>query len=139
MATRREFLEVAGAATAATLLDPRSALTAASGIRIGYAAITWQGDDATAIREVSELGFPGIQLRSPILKEYGDKPAALKALLNQHKLVMVALSSGGVRIDPAVEKEEFELHTEARPFRAGRRWAVSAGDGLASEARAHAR
>ena len=116
MATRREFLEVASAATAATLVDPSGLLRAASGIQIGYAAITWQGDDHTAIREVAELGFPGIQLRSPILKEYGEKPAALKALLDQHKLVMVALSSGGVRIDPAVEKEEVALHTRHARF-----------------------
>ena len=117
MATRREFLEVASAATAATLVDPSTALLrAASGIQIGYAAITWQGDDLTAIREVGELGFPGIQLRSPIVKEYGDKPAALKALLDQHKLVMVALSSGGVRIDPAVEQEEIALHTRHAKF-----------------------
>ena len=116
MASRREFLEVASAATAATLFDPTGLLSAASGIQIGYAAITWQGDDHTAIREVAELGFPGIQLRSPILKEYGDKPGALKALLDQHKLVMVALSSGGVRIDPELEKDEIALHTKHARF-----------------------
>ena len=116
MATRREFLGVTGAATAATVFDPTLFLHAASEIKFGYAAITWEGDDHTAIREVAEIGFPGIQLRSPIVKEYGEKPAALKALLNQHQLVMVALSSGGVRIDPAFEKEEFELHTRHAKF-----------------------
>src|SRR5688500_10427352 len=104
MATRREFLGVTSAATAATLFDPTLLVHSASEIKFGYAAITWERDDHTAIREVAEIGFPGIQLRSPIVKEYGDKPAALKALLNEHQLLMVALSSGGVRIDPAFEK-----------------------------------
>jgi inosose dehydratase len=116
MATRREFLELTSAATAVTLLDPSVLLDAASGITFGYAAITWQGDDHAAIREVAELGFPGIQLRSPILKEYGDKPAALKEVLERHKLVMVALSSGGVRIDPAFEKAEIALHSKHAKF-----------------------
>ena len=116
MATRREFLELTSAATAATLLDPSVLLEAASGITFGYAAITWQGDDHAAIREVAELGFPGIQLRSPIVKEYGDKPAALKEVLDRHKLEMVALSSGGVRIDPAFEKDEIALHTKHAKF-----------------------
>jgi inosose dehydratase len=115
MATRREFLQVTSVATAATLLEP-TLLLSAGDIKFGYAAITWQGDDHTAIREVAELGFPGIQLRSPIVKEYGDRPEALKALLAQHKLVMVALSSGGVRIDPALEQEEFALHTRHARF-----------------------
>ena len=50
------------------------------------------------------------------MKEYGDKPAALKELLAKHKLVMVALSSGAVKIDPALEKEELELHTRHARF-----------------------
>jgi inosose dehydratase len=70
---------------------------AASDIRFGYAAITWGGDDITAIKEVSELGFRGIQLRSNLLKEYGDKPKAIKDILQQHKLQFVALSGGGPR------------------------------------------
>src|SRR5687767_11028967 len=46
-------------------------------IRFGYASITWDGNDAQAIKDVSEVGFTGIQLRSNILKEYGEKPRAL--------------------------------------------------------------
>lgn len=114
MTTRREFLTTVGAVGTAVLFSDR--LFAAQDLKFGYAAITWQGKDLDAIREVSELGFPGIQLRSPIVKEYGDKPAALKALLDKHKLLMVALSSGGMRIDPALEKEELELHTRHARF-----------------------
>jgi inosose dehydratase len=70
---------------------------APSAIRVGYAAITWNGDDMQAIKDVSDLGFRGIQLRSNLLKEYGDKPQAIKDILQQHKLQFVALSGGGPR------------------------------------------
>jgi inosose dehydratase len=116
MKTRREFLETVGAASTAALFGSRLIAAPPGDIRFGCAAITWQGKDLDAIREVGELGFPGIQLRSPILKEYGDKPAALKEMLDRHKLTMVALSSGGVGIDPAVEKEDIELHTRHARF-----------------------
>lgn len=114
MATRREFLTTLGAAGTAAFF--RSPLAAASTVRFGYAAITWQGKDLEAIREVSELGFPGIQLRSPIVKEYGERPAALKEILDRHRLTMVALSSGGATIDPAQEQSEIELHTRHARF-----------------------
>ena len=70
---------------------------APAAMRFGYAAITWNGNDVQAIKEISELGFRGIQLRSNLLKEYGDKPQAIKDLLQQHKLQFVALSGGGPR------------------------------------------
>ena len=117
MASRREFLTTVGAAGAASLFGERLFASPQAGdIRFGYAAITWQGQDLDAVREIGELGFPGIQLRSNILKEYGDKPAALKELLAQHKLTMVAFSSGGARIDPALEKQDIELHTKHARF-----------------------
>ena len=115
MTTRREFLGALGAAGTAGLFGGRL-FAAAGNIRFGYAAITWQGKDLEAIREVAELGFPGIQLRSPIVKQYGDKPEALAELLRRHQLTMVALSSGGVRIDPALEKDEIALHTRHARF-----------------------
>jgi inosose dehydratase len=70
-------------------------------IRVGYHAITWGGDDMKAIKEIGELGFSGIQLRSNLLKDFGDKPKALTALLQQHKLQFVALSGGGPRANDA--------------------------------------
>src|SRR6266849_2656993 len=66
-----------------------------SEIRFGYAAITWGGNDVQAIKDVGEVGYRGIQLRSPILKDFGDKPKALVDLLKQHNLQFVALSGGG--------------------------------------------
>jgi inosose dehydratase len=109
MISRRDFLATLGAAGAVAL---SGRLEAAPGdIRFGYAAITWNGDDLKAIEDISAVGFKGIQLRSPIVEKFGDKPGALKDLLAKHRLTMVALSSGNVRIDPAVEQEEIAKHT----------------------------
>ena len=85
-------------------------------IRFGYASITWDGKDDQAIKEISELGFPGIQLRSNILKDYGDQPKALRDLLEQCQLEMVALSSGGVSIAPGSENDEIAKHVRNARF-----------------------
>src|SRR5579859_7935806 len=83
---------------------------APSEIHFGYASITWNGNDRQAIEDISAVGFRGIQLRANALKEFSG-PAEVRDLLEKHQLKMVALSSGGVRIDPAVEAEEIAKHT----------------------------
>ena len=45
-----------------------------------------------------------------ILKDYGERPKALRELLDQHHLEMVALSSGGVGITPGTENDEIARH-----------------------------
>src|SRR5258705_1724424 len=85
-------------------------------IRFGYAAITWNGEDEQAIKDISEIGFRGIQLRNNILKEYGDRPKALRDLLDQHHLEMVALSSGGVVINSGIEADEIAKHVANAKF-----------------------
>ena len=115
MISRRDFLATIGAAGAAALAG-RHAFAAPGDIKVGYAAITWEGNDLKAIEEVAAVGFKGIQLRSPIMEKFGDSPGALKDLLAKHRLTMVALSSGNVRIDPAVEKEEIAKHTANAKF-----------------------
>ncbi len=129
---RREFLLGMGAAAAATAATslPAEALwrarplyppmdlsyfdtpitPARADILFGYASITWGGNDRQAIEDVAALGFHGIQLRANVLKEFGSA-AELRDLLEKHQLKMVALSSGGVRIDPALEAEEIAKHT----------------------------
>jgi inosose dehydratase len=87
-----------------------------SQIRFGYAAITWDGNDVQAIKDISELGFPGIQLRSNILKDFGERPEALRDLLAQHKLEMVAFSSGGVGIAAGSEADEIAKHIRNAQF-----------------------
>src|SRR5215471_21466098 len=136
MLSRRHFI-VSLAATAAAssipvktvagVLDPplyppadlsyfnRPVTPAPGAIRFGYAAITWNGNDVQAIKEISELGFPGIQLRSNILKDFGDRPTALRDLLEQNHLEMVALSSGGVSLT-GPENDEVAKHVRNARF-----------------------
>ncbi len=117
MISRRDFIATIGATGAATVFSRHAfAAVPAGDIKFGYAAITWEGDDLKAIEEVAAVGFKGIQLRSPIIEKFGDKPGALKDLLAKHRLTMVALSSGNVRLDPAVEKEEIAKHTGNAKF-----------------------
>lgn len=85
-------------------------------IKIGYHAITWGGDDLRAIKEISEVGFQGIQLRVNILEKFGDRPTELRDLLKQHHLEFVALSGGGVRIAPGTENEEIAKYTGQAKF-----------------------
>ena len=134
---RREFLLTIGAAAAANaipsfackslraaeLLYPPMDLSyfdtpispAPGEIHFGYASITWNENDRQAIDDIAALGFPGIQLRSNVIKEFSSA-AELRELLEKHQLKMVALSSGGVRIDPAVEPEEIAKHTANAKF-----------------------
>jgi inosose dehydratase len=134
--SRREFLSGLGAMTAATALPaiPGYAslvrplyppmdlsyfdtpiMPAPADILFGYASITWGGNDRQAIEDIASLGFHGIQLRSNVIKEFGS-PAELRDLLEKHQLKMVALSSGGVHINPALEDEEISKHTANAKF-----------------------
>lgn len=126
--SRREFI-TALTAVAGTYAIPASATTAFSplyplmdlsyfdkaikaadaDVKLGYAAITWGGNDRQAIEDIAALGFPGIQLRSNLLKEIPD-PTELKNLLQQHHLTLVALSSGGVKVESSDEAAEIEKH-----------------------------
>jgi inosose dehydratase len=109
-------MTAAGAVATVAVLRRPFTLVAAPDITFGYAAITWEGDDLKAIEDVSAVGFPGIQLRSPILKLFGDKPQALKELLARRRLAFVALSSGGMRIDTQFEAEDLATHTKHARF-----------------------
>ena len=88
---------------------------APAAILIGYASITWGGKDRQAIEDLASLGFHGIQLRANVIEEFGSA-SELRDLLQKHELKMVALSSGGVRIDPAVEAEELAKHAAHAKF-----------------------
>src|SRR5205807_4821881 len=80
-------------------------------IKIGYAAITWGGNDRRAIEDIAALGFSGIQLRSNLLSEFPN-PTDVRNLLEQHHLTMVALSSGGVRIEGSDDTSEIDRHVQ---------------------------
>ena len=82
---------------------------------IGCAAITWEGKDRQAIDEIGALGYRGIQLRENAVKEFRS-PEELRDLLYKRHLVLVALSSGNVRLDPALEAEDLAKHTANAKF-----------------------
>jgi inosose dehydratase len=110
--SRRDFLMTAGAVAAAAA----GTRAAAAGITVGYAAITWGGNDVQAIEDVAALGFKGIQLRSSAVDRFAARPAELKELLQQHHLAMAVLSSGNLRLDPAFEHEDLDKHARNAQF-----------------------
>jgi inosose dehydratase len=123
MLSRRELIRRFGAAAVgAPLLNDLASpdkvwpTRAAAPLRFGYAAITWGGRDEQAIDEIASLGFRGIQLRSNIVPQFAQRPAALRELLERRGLTLVALSSGNLSIDPAVEREQLDLHTRHAAF-----------------------
>jgi inosose dehydratase len=116
MVTRRHVLGLlAGSAVASAL--PRHADAAAS-LKYGYAGITWGNDYMAAISEIAAVGYRGVQLRAGdgLLDRFGDKPAALRELLEQKRLAFPVFSSGNLSIDPAREREMLELHTKHAAF-----------------------
>ena len=85
-------------------------------MRFGYAAITWGSALTQAMDDIAAVGFRGIQLRGESFVQFGDRPAALKEALEQHRLTFVALSSGNLSIDPAREREELARHVRHAQF-----------------------
>ncbi len=102
--SRRSFLRGMGSlAMAAAPGFPAFSFSRGARIQFGYTAMTWGKQERQAIEDISALGYPGIQFRADALTDF--QPAELRDLLEQHHLTFVALSSGEVSIDPAVEKE----------------------------------
>ncbi len=116
---RRQFLTTAGV-SALTLLAGTNRLlggnTKPSGLKIAYSAITWGGNDAQAIADMSALGYRGIQLRANAFGPYKAKPSELKALLDQHHLTLAMFSSGNVEIDTTKEQSTIDMHVAHASF-----------------------
>lgn len=105
---RRDFVTTGlGAAAALAWRLPRHP---PARVRFGYAAITWNGNDAQAIDDIAALGFRGVQLRQSAFDRWHERPAELKDLLAQKRLVFVALSSGNVSLDSPTEQEVLAQH-----------------------------
>src|SRR5262245_58626145 len=113
--TRRRFLQAAAAAGAGAALASRAA-AAGPGLTIGYAAITWNGQDDQAIDDIASLGFHAIQLRTSVLDRYGDKPQELKRRLQEKGLAPLVFSSGTVDADPARKAEYLQTHVKNATF-----------------------
>ncbi len=131
---RREFLAGLGALTAAAAMPPGFLAApeklyppadlsyfatpispAPFELHLGYAAITWGGNDRQAIEDIASVGFPGIQIRSNSVQEF-PSGAALRELLDKNHLKMIALSSGNLSIDPAIESSEIAKHVSNAQF-----------------------
>lgn len=111
--SRRSFL----GSTAALALFPRPSPAAGRArLQLGYAAITWQGNDIQAIDDIAAQGYHGIQLRSSVLPDWGARPAELRRKLEDKKLTLLCFSSGTVDADPAKEKEYLDLHLQNARF-----------------------
>jgi inosose dehydratase len=120
-ASRRELL--AGLAGLAVVRPSRAlaaqatpALANPFAPRVGYAAITWNGNDRQAITDVAAVGFHGIQLRASVLKEFEDKPAELRHLLDENGIKLLCFSSGSVDAAPEKRAEYLETHTRHAKF-----------------------
>jgi len=107
---RRDFVITAGAALSLSRFRQERA------VKIGYAAITWGGNDLTAIDDISSLGYTGIQLRSNVLARFGERPAELQALLAKRGLTFVALSSGSIRVDNPDPAAMIDTHVRNARF-----------------------
>lgn len=112
---RREFL-ASGLGVGAWAAGWRPPAGSAAGIRFGYAAITWGGNDRQAIDDIAALGFRGVQLRQSAVATWGDRPAELRDLLAARNLTLVALSSGVVPLDPAAAAESLVQHVRHACF-----------------------
>lgn len=120
---RRQFTVGLGAGALASLVARAEAADAKKknafpGIKLGYAAITW-GDERVrqAITDISELGYPGIQLRRNITTAW-KSPEELKADLAKAKLAFACVSGGGPLADPAKRAEEVEKFVSLVKFAA---------------------
>jgi len=102
--SRRRFLTQAGLTAFAipfvSLAKDKGIVSApVPGLKLGYSAITWGGNDVKAIQELSELGFKGVQLRSNTLEKFGNNPAELRQLLTQNQLELPMFSGGNANIN----------------------------------------
>jgi inosose dehydratase len=117
--SRRAFLRATAAGAAGCAFAPalaRGEAPAGFALRLGYAAITWDGRDEQAIDEIAELGFHGIQLRSASAQRYGDKPAELRRRLEDKGLALLCFSSGTVDAVPEREREHLDAHLRNARF-----------------------
>ena len=117
MGTRRDFIRQLGATAMAAAMPGRALRgTPAPQMKLGYAAITWGGNDQQAIDDIAALGFPGIQLRANVVDEYRARPEALRALLARRGLKFVALSSGDVSSEAADARQMIDVHVDHARF-----------------------
>lgn len=85
-------------------------------IKFGYSAITWGGNDAAAIKDISSLGFRGIQLRSNAYTTDEAKITEIKKMLADAKLELMMFSSGNADINTGKDEETIKTHVDHAKF-----------------------
>lgn len=112
--SRRQFVGGMAAVGAAAFAARTLVAQGGSQLRVGYASITWGKEERQAIDDISSLGYAGIQMRNNAVSEF--QPEQLRGLLQQRNLKFVALSSGELNIDPAVETQQLDMHVSNARF-----------------------
>jgi inosose dehydratase len=115
---RRDFLAAIAAAPWISRLKPGAAYlnSSVAGIKVGYAAITWGGDDPKAIDDIAAVGFTGIQLRASAFDRWGSKPGELREILSKRGLTFAVLSSGNLKYQPEDATAMLDLHLSHAKF-----------------------
>jgi inosose dehydratase len=119
--SRKRFLSQTGLSLLSlpflpSLASMNKSFVAGEGIKFGYSAITWGGNDIQAIKDISALGFSGIQLRSNILQQYGTRPQEVSDLLKQNKLQLAMFSSGNANINTGDDEAVIQTHVNNARF-----------------------
>ncbi|MDQ6815117.1 MAG: sugar phosphate isomerase/epimerase, partial [Bacteroidota bacterium] len=116
--SRRKFIAnvglAAGGLSVSSFFAARANLV--PDMSLAYSAITWGGNDIQAIKDIASLGFKGIQLRSTMLKEYGERPAEIRDLLVQNRLSLPMFSSGNANINTGNDESVIETHVSNAKF-----------------------
>lgn len=77
---------------------------------MAYSAITWNGNDLVAIKEIAALGFKGIQLRANTYPVFKDSPQDLKNTIESNGLKLPMFSSGNISINQYQKDVETQLN-----------------------------
>ena len=73
---------------------------------MAYSAITWNGNDLVAVKDIAALGFKGIQLRANTFPVFREKPEDRKLTLDSARLELAMFSSGNVGISSENKKKK---------------------------------
>lgn len=64
-------------------------------VKLSCHAITWGPDSLGAIKDISDLGFRGIECFTQVADQYADKPDLFRRVLDDHGIRLTALYGGG--------------------------------------------
>ncbi len=113
--SRRDFLYHAGLLASASLFSFES-FAKVPNLQLAYSAITWGGKDLDAMKDITSLGFKGVQLRANAYDTYKTKVQELKEVIASNGLSLAMFSSGNVDIDPAKEASTIDYHVAHASF-----------------------